>query len=136
MVRVQFPEKAREDCYSQILIALNAAPGATRKKTAVRSDGVELLRTVRMRILLIDEIHNVLADSPNEQQAAFNGIKYLMNELGRPVVAAGTVQAYSAIKTDSQMVSRMRPMLRCCFGASRRTRNSPCINVQMLEGLE
>jgi hypothetical protein len=55
-----------------------------------------------------------LEGSANAQRKGLNSIKYLMNELRRPVVCAGTVEVLNAIKSDPQMHSRLKrlPLVR------------------------
>jgi ATP-dependent Clp protease ATP-binding subunit ClpA len=58
------------------------------------------------RILLIDEIHNLLSCSARDQRAALNAIKYLANKLRVSIVAAGTYGALHVMPADSQIASR------------------------------
>lgn len=110
-VRIQVPDIPRDGIYREILSALNVPLGSNSSSKNQRRDCVELLRAVNMKILFIDELHNLLAGSANEQKSVLQSIKYLMNELGRPVVAAGTKEAQAAIRTDPQMLSRLRPLV-------------------------
>lgn len=110
IVMVQYPDTAKEGIYPEILAKLNAHLPANTKSPELRRATVELLRQVGMRVLLIDELHNLLEGSPNAQKKGINSIKYLMNELHRPVVAAGTIQALNAIRTDEQISSRLSPL--------------------------
>lgn len=110
VVSVQYPESAKEGIYQEILAKLNARLPANTKGPELRRATVELLRQVGMRVLLIDELHNLLEGSSNSQRKGLNSIKYLMNELHRPVIAAGTVEALNAIRTDEQIGSRLAPM--------------------------
>lgn len=105
---VQYPEAANEGIYPEILAKLNARLPANAQPRAQRKAAVELLRSVGLRVLLIDELHNVLEGSANAQRKGLNSIKYLMNELRRPVVCAGTVEVLNAIKSDPQMYSRLK----------------------------
>lgn len=107
---VQYPEDAKEGIYPEILAKLNAKLPTNAKPQLLRKSALELLRCVGLRILLIDELHNVLEGSANAQRKGLNSIKYLMNELRRPVVCAGTLEVLNAIKTDPQMYSRLRRM--------------------------
>ena len=105
---VQYPEAASEGIYPEILAKLNARLPANAQPRVQRKAAVELLRSVDIRVLLIDELHNVLEGSANAQRKGLNSIKYLMNELRRPVVCAGTVEVLNAIKSDPQMYSRLK----------------------------
>ncbi len=105
---VQYPEAASEGIYPEILAKLNARLPANALSRAQRKAAVDLLRSIDLRVLLIDELHNVLEGSANAQRKGLNSIKYLMNELRRPVVCAGTVEVLNAIKSDPQMHSRLK----------------------------
>lgn len=111
---VQYPEAASEGIYPEILAKLNARLPANAQPRAQRKAAVELLRSIGLRVLLVDELHNVLEGSANAQRKGLNSIKYLMNELRRPVVCAGTVEVLNAIKSDPQMHSRLKrlPLVR------------------------
>lgn len=110
VVRVQYPDQAREGIYPEILTKLNAHLPANSKSQDVRGCAVALLKRVGMRLLLIDEFHNVLEGSATAQRKALNSIKYLMNELRRPVVVAGTVEVLNAASSDEQIKSRLKPL--------------------------
>lgn len=107
---VQYPESAKEGIYSEILSKLNVKLPTNAKGQEMRITAVRLLRAVGLKLLLIDELHNVLEGSANSQRRGLNSIKYLMNELRRPVVCAGTIEVLNAIKSDPQMYSRFKRM--------------------------
>ena len=62
-----------------------------------------------VRMLIIDEIHHLLAGESRRQQGFLNVIKSLGNELEIPIVAAGTREAFNALRTDEQLANRFRP---------------------------
>jgi hypothetical protein len=70
---------------------------------------IRLMRYVNIRMLIIDEIHHILAGNLNKQKAFLNVIKYLGNELQIPIVGVGTKDAFRAIQTDSQLANRFEP---------------------------
>lgn len=105
---VQYPEAASEGIYPEILAKLNAQLPVNAQPRIQRKAAVELLKSIGLRVLLIDELHNVLEGSANAQRKGLNSIKYLMNELRRPVVCAGTVEVFNAIKSDPQLDSRLK----------------------------
>lgn len=105
---VQYPEAASEGVYPEILAKLNARLPVNAQPRVQRKAAVDLLKSIGIRVLLIDELHNVLEGSANAQRKGLNSIKYLMNELRRPVVCAGTVEVLNAIKSDPQMHSRLK----------------------------
>ncbi len=56
-----------------------------------------LLPKVGLKMLIIDEIHNILAGSTKKHQAFLNTLKYFSNELMVPLIGVGTPQALYAI---------------------------------------
>lgn len=72
---------------------------------------IKLLKYVGLRMLVIDEIHHVLAGNLNRQRVFLNVLKYLGNELQVPIVAVGTRDAFRALQTDPQLANRFEPAL-------------------------
>lgn len=70
---------------------------------------INILRRIGLKMLIIDEIHHVLAGSMNRQKTFLNVIKYLGNELQVPIVGIGTKDAFRALQTDAQLSNRFEP---------------------------
>lgn len=70
---------------------------------------IRLFRHIGVRMLIIDEIHHILAGSMNRQKTFLNVIKYLGNELQIPIVGIGTKDAFRALQTDPQLSNRFEP---------------------------
>ena len=71
---------------------------------------LHLLRDTQLRVLIIDEIHHILAGHIAKQRHFLNVLKYVGNELKIPLVGVGTIDALRAIQTDPQMVNRFEPV--------------------------
>jgi Bacterial TniB protein len=69
-----------------------------------------LLPKVGLKMLIIDEIHHILAGNTKRHQAFLNTLKYFGNELMVPLVGVGTRQALYAIQSDSQIENRFPPL--------------------------
>jgi hypothetical protein len=69
-----------------------------------------MLRIVGARVLIIDELHNILAGSPKSQREFLNLLRFLGNELRIPIVGVGTKEAYLAIRSDDQLENRFEPL--------------------------
>ncbi len=96
--------------YGAILEAL-AAPYKPRGSVAEKQMQVlHLLRTVQLRLLIIDEVHHILAGHIAKQRQFLNVLKHLGNELQIPLVGVGTMDAVRAIQTDPQMANRFEPV--------------------------
>jgi hypothetical protein len=57
-------------------------------------------------MLVIDEIHSLLAATFREQRVLLNAIRFLANDLRIPLVCAGTHEAKQALMTDQQLADR------------------------------
>lgn len=75
---------------------------------------VEQLRCSGTKVLLIDELHSILAGSTSRQLHVLNTLKYISNETGVSMVLAGTEGARDALATDKELQSRFpeRPLPR------------------------
>lgn len=103
------PEPDEKRFYNAILDKL-FAPSRTSEKIDSRYSRVKnLLVDLNVKVLMIDEIHHVLAGSPVKQRLFLNVIKHLSNELRIPLICAGTKLAFNAIQTDSQLANRFEP---------------------------
>lgn len=70
---------------------------------------LQLMRAVNMRLLVIDELHNILAARMEQQRIFLNLLRYLGNELMVPIVGVGTKEALRAIQSDEQLANRFEP---------------------------
>ena len=96
--------------YGQILQALGAPYRPGDRIFAVETVAMGLLREIRPRLIVVDEVHHLLAGSARDQRAALNLLKYIANELQCSVVALGTQDARTAMRSDPQISSRFRPL--------------------------
>jgi ATP-dependent Clp protease ATP-binding subunit ClpA len=71
-----------------------------------RDQVVGVLKNIKLKILILDEVHNILSGHPTKQRQMLNTIKYLGNTLQIPIIAAGTMDALRAIATDPQLANR------------------------------
>lgn len=107
VVAMQMPaEPVERDIYSELLAALGA-PGPNDGTTHRQKDICRrLLRSVGARMLIIDEIHAMLAGSFRQQRIFLNAIRFLANDLRIPLVCVGTDLARQALITDPQLAER------------------------------
>ena len=97
--------------YAAILAGLGV-PGALHPRSPEREGAaLYLLRRVECRMLVLDELHNLLAASTPRQRELLNLLRYLGNELRIPLACLGTREAYLAIRTDDQLENRFEPFL-------------------------
>jgi len=103
------PDEAR--FFSAILKALNL-PDMLPARAPKRQDAaVRVLDETAVRLLIIDEVHNILAGSRLHQRRLLNLLRWLGNELQIPLVAAGTAEALHAVQSDDQLANRFEPLI-------------------------
>lgn len=67
---------------------------------------IQILRKMNCRLLMLDEVQDVLNFQESEQIRVFEVIKHLMNELGMPVLALGADRAVDAFRADGHLAAR------------------------------
>ena len=72
---------------------------------------LSLLREVGARMLVVDELHNVLAGRGDTRREFLNLLRFLGNELRIPLVGVGTREAYLAVRSDDQLENRFEPFV-------------------------
>lgn len=104
---VQAPPVPDEGRFYNNILELLVAPHKSSDRVDKKEHQVRtLLQKVGTRILMVDEIHHVLAGNMNKQRAFLNVIKYLGNELQMPIVGVGTKDAERALTTEPQLANR------------------------------
>lgn len=101
------PDQSR--FYRALLFEVGCPQSATATLATLEHLARDILRRIAPRMLVVDEVHHMLAGSHREQRAALNLLKYLANDLKISVVAVGTDDAPVAFQTDAQMSSRFTP---------------------------
>lgn len=72
---------------------------------------ISLFREYKVKMLIIDEIHNALAGQNNKQREFLNVLRLIGNELKIPLICVGTKDAYLAIRSDPQLENRFEPFV-------------------------
>lgn len=111
VVVMQMPsEPSSRRFYSALLTALNAPVSFYVHGAQLQRHALELLRAVQARVLIIDELHNVLAGAHARRAECLNTLRFLGNELRMPIVGLGTKQAQIAVRSDDQLENRFEPV--------------------------
>jgi hypothetical protein len=92
--------------FSQILDAVDAPHSPRASIVDVERGAINILRDIGVQILVIDEIHNILAGSWREQRILLNTLRFLSNELKVSLVCFGILEARDAINGDVQLARR------------------------------
>lgn len=94
--------------YNRMLTALEVPDalsyaGSDRERMALKT-----CAAAGVRLLLVDEIQDILTSTARQQRIALDTIKFLMNELHLPIVALGTAEAPKAMQLDEHLNARFR----------------------------
>ena len=68
----------------------------------------DLFPRLNVKMIIIDEIHNLLQGTNANQEVFLNGLRYLTNELRIPVVAVGVKRVERVFQTDQQLGNRFK----------------------------
>ena len=96
--------------YDAILRKLNTPWLATARTERKHDQVLRLLPGVGVRMIIIDEIHHLLAGKVDQRSIFLNSVKALSNELQIPIAAAGTQEALRAFQTDQQLGNRFEAL--------------------------
>ena len=97
--------------YTMLLTALHAPLRPRARVAELEALALKILRVTAVRMLVIDELHNMLAGSGTMQREFLNLLRFLGNELRIPIVGVGTREAYLAIRSDDQLENRFEPFI-------------------------
>lgn len=103
------PEPDEKRFYNVILDSLHSPYKISEKAELRQQRVIHLLQKLDVKLLIIDEIHHLLAGTISKQRLFLNVLKYLSNELKISLVCAGTREAFNAIQTDPQLANRFEP---------------------------
>ena len=110
VLRLQMPSKPNDGrLYAQIIEGLGHKAPYTRRGMDLEILSLRLLHQHPPRMMIVDEVHHLLAGTVREQRQSLNQLKFLSNELRMPVVALGTSEALYAMQADPQIASRFEP---------------------------
>jgi GTPase SAR1 family protein len=105
------PEPDEKRLYNLILESLFAPYKSSERKEIKQQRVIHLLKKVNLKLLIIDEIHHVLAGTLSKQRSFLNVLKFLSNELKISMICSGTREAFNAIQTDPQLANRFEPKI-------------------------
>jgi hypothetical protein len=109
---VQMPSEPSVLRFYVALLAAMGAPLRPRPRLPeIEQLALTLLRKIGVRVLVIDELHNILAGNSVNRREFLNLLRFLGNELRIPLVGVGTRDAYLAIRSDDQLENRFEPVV-------------------------
>jgi hypothetical protein len=97
--------------YAQLLTALGAPHNPRATIVDLEQKAINLLKVAHIKVLVIDEVHNLLSGSHREQRVVLNTLRFLSNELKMSLVCFGVAEAREAIHGDVQLARRFEAFL-------------------------
>jgi hypothetical protein len=96
--------------YGQLLAAIGVPFVARATVLEMEIQALRNLRRMEVRLLMLDEVHNILAGSAKEQRILLNMLRYISNELQISLVCLGISEAREAIGGDVQLARRFEEL--------------------------
>jgi len=97
--------------YTLLLYALNSPMKPRMRIADLEVLALRLMKLTQVKMLIIDELHNILAGKYTLRSEFLNLLRFLGNELRIPIVGVGTEDAYRAIRIDDQLENRFKPFI-------------------------
>jgi replication-associated recombination protein RarA len=89
-----------------VLDRLDAPVRRTASLAQLQALSLKILSQTRTKILIIDEIHNILGGRYEQQRAFLNLLRFLSNEIRVNLVCCGIATAARALQSDEQLANR------------------------------
>ena len=96
--------------YDAILYEMMVPFASTAKKSKKLHQIQYYFELTNVRMLVVDEIHNILSGTVGKQKEFMNALKNLNNTLHIPIVLVGIKDALRATSTDAQIKNRFPPI--------------------------
>lgn len=109
------PEPDEKSFYEELLGALQAPVKHGHTAGQLRRSCRDLMGFVGARMLVIDEVHALLAGTYRQQRLMLNTLRFLANDLRIPLVCAGTADAKRALMADQQLADRFEAAELTCW---------------------
>lgn len=111
VISFQAPPEGDEARFYDRILSVLFAPGSTREPVDSKLRRVsKLLRSLKTRVLVVDEFGFMQAATPAKQRKALNALKFLSNELQISMIVAGVPEIVNLITSDAQIASRFDDM--------------------------
>lgn len=95
--------------YRVILDQLFATYGVSDTTARLETQSLSMLADCGIRMLIIDELHNLLTARIDKQKVFLNLIRYIGNELKVPMIGVGLRSGITALQHDEQLENRFEP---------------------------
>lgn len=103
------PDPSPDALYSLILQGLQIGYRESYSKEIKAKKAFQAITHHGVKMLLIDELHVLMNTTKLRKSQMLDALKYISNCAQIPIVAAGTIEAHTAILSDSQLANRFKP---------------------------
>ena len=111
VLRVQMPAGPDEPRFFGAILEELGFPHVLSDRVSKRQDAaLRMMRETRVRVLIIDEVHNILSGTRLQQRRLLNLLRWVGNELQISLIAVGTAEALHAVQSDDQLANRFEPV--------------------------
>lgn len=97
--------------YTMLLHGMNSPIANRLRVSELETLALSIMKETKVRMLIIDELHNLLAGGTSVRNEFLNLLRFLGNTLRIPIIGVGTEDAYRAIRTDDQLENRFKPFI-------------------------
>jgi len=97
--------------YTMLLFAMNSPIDKRMRVSELEILALNIMKQTKVKMLVIDELHNILAGNASIRNEFLNLLRFLGNVLRIPIIGAGTEDAYRAIRSDDQLENRFNPFI-------------------------
>ena len=95
--------------YTAILSETFASFNPAKHISVLERHAIHQMRACGVRMLILDEFHNMLQGTDKHQKAFLNLLRYIGNELKIPIVCFGIQKSLPALHHDEQLATRYEP---------------------------
>ena len=111
VLKVQMPSNPSVRRFYAVIATELGAPVTYNTTAKYETICIKLMRATKVKMLIIDELHNLLAGNNNVQREFLNVLRFIGNEMQIPIIGVGIKDAYLAIRTDDQLENRFEPFI-------------------------
>ena len=111
VLKVQMPSNPSVRRFYAVIITELGAPVTYNSTAQCESMCIKLMKATKVKMLIIDELHNLLAGNNNIQREFLNVLRFIGNEMQIPIIGVSIKNAYLAIRSDDQLENRFEPFI-------------------------
>lgn len=100
----------RGDFWTSVLLSLSISHRASTPHAEKRTQALRAMETHNVKLIAIDEFNHI-TNSGKEAPLLLADLKHMSNLLRIPIVAAGTVHAVHALRSDDQLMTRFERLV-------------------------